>query len=340
MFTKWKDDEKFSKRVTAILLEDGRGLATLEEYQHMCVFLRQEFQDPMKLAVHCHAGSENVQDIVAPSLVKDGVINGIWAGMIPQAALGGHNSWIVFLHSMLNSGVKFDDYLTEFQILIAREMYYLNYNTMKIVGDCPVWGDRVVAATHSSFALKEGWKSCMKGWYKTTYASLKPADPEDSDRFQGLQEQIKKKTARIKLLESQRNASEAEFEREKLMTSTFHWNNTQLSQDLCEELAKSLRKDEDEDEDAQIPFESPAFRISALVSDTSVWKGRCEELQVTHEGQKVDWDKVRGICFRLMNVGLRINFDSKENLKKILKVVDRAPAEVMTKEPVKPVANH
>ncbi|CAE7342052.1 PRY3 [Symbiodinium sp. CCMP2592] len=169
-FKAWKGNDAFKRRVVAILVEEGRGVADYEDYGTLVRWIREFFpaKEQYRILVHAHAGTNNHQDVASLKAVKHGA-NGIWAALIPQAAQAGHNSSLVFLDYLLHHGnehVLNDFHL--FQALeCARHIYYLNFNTHDIPDDCPIWGERVGQETHSAFNVLKGetWRRKKDNFY-------------------------------------------------------------------------------------------------------------------------------------------------------------------------------
>merc|ERR1712183_313466 len=115
-------------------------------------------------------------------------------------------------------------------------------NTLEIVGDCPIWGDRVVAKTHSAFSLKEGWKKKQGSWYNTDFNQLK-ARVGHSQRFDEIKQMIAKKKSVITTLlalKSQQSATNAL--NDALLNQSFYWNDATKSQQECKDLQEHLNR--------------------------------------------------------------------------------------------------
>ena len=153
-FRTWKKSEIFRRRVVAILTEESRGLALNSDYRVIVKWLREHFpvEEKYRVLVHAHAGDGNLQDAASIEAVGAGA-NGVWSAIIPQAALSGHNSSLVFLDNMLKVGNEFicDDYWIHQAAECARRIYYLNFNTFHIPDDCPIWGGRAKQEVHRAF---------------------------------------------------------------------------------------------------------------------------------------------------------------------------------------------
>lgn len=153
-FRTWKKSEIFRRRVVAILYEESRGLAKNFDYRVIVKWLREHFpvEEKYRVLVHAHAGTGNLQDAASIEAVGAGA-NGVWSAIIPQAAISGHNSSLVFLDNMLTFGNEFicDDYWIHQAAECARHIYYLNFNTFHIPDDCPIWGGRVDQEVHGAF---------------------------------------------------------------------------------------------------------------------------------------------------------------------------------------------
>ena len=63
-FQTWKENEAFQRRVVAILVEEGRGVADYEDYGMLVSWIRGSFPvtDKYRILVHAHAGTNNHQD--------------------------------------------------------------------------------------------------------------------------------------------------------------------------------------------------------------------------------------------------------------------------------------
>ena len=153
-FRTWKKSEIFRRRVVAILTEESRGLALNSDYRVIVKWLREHFpvEEKYRVLVHAHAGDGNLQDAASIEAVGAGA-NGVWSAIIPQAALSGHNSSLVFLDNLLKVGNEFicKDYWIHEAAECARHIYYLNFNTFHIPDDCPVWGGRAKQEVHRAF---------------------------------------------------------------------------------------------------------------------------------------------------------------------------------------------
>lgn len=177
-FKAWKDNDAFQRRVVAILVEEGRGVADYEDYGTLVSWIRKFFPEEGKyrILVHAHAGTNNHQDVASLKAVKHGA-NGIWAALIPQAAQAGHNSSFVFLDYLLHHGNEHVlRHFWLFQALeCARHIYYLNFNTHDIPDDCPIWGERVGKETHSAFnvLMGETWRRKTADYYDFWEKSVK-----------------------------------------------------------------------------------------------------------------------------------------------------------------------
>ncbi|CAK9023794.1 unnamed protein product [Durusdinium trenchii] len=169
-FAKWKANKAFQRRVVAILTEEGRGCANYLDYGKVVEWLRSQFPQKKnyRILIHAHAGPGNTQDAASIEAVLHGG-NGVWAGIIPQAAQGGHNSSLVFLDNMLRLGNQhvLEDYWLHQAAQSARYVYYLNFNTYTVPDDCPIWGAQVERLLHTAFSTVEGeeWRRRRGNYY-------------------------------------------------------------------------------------------------------------------------------------------------------------------------------
>lgn len=169
-FARWKKSDAFRRRVVAILMEEGRGCANHMDYGVITRWLRKHFpvEEKYRILVHAHAGDGNTQDAAGIEAALHGG-NGVWSAIIPQAAQGGHNSSLVFLDNMfhLGNGNVLNDFWLFQAAQCARHIYYLNFNTYDIPGDCPIWGDRVNKLTHTAFCKVKGedWRQRRGNYY-------------------------------------------------------------------------------------------------------------------------------------------------------------------------------
>ena len=169
-FMAWKSSDAFRRRVVGILIEEGRGQGSPDDYGNLVKWLRQHFpeEEQFRILVHAHAGTTNTQDAASRHAVKQGA-NGVWAAVIPQAAQSGHNSSLVFLDNMLQmgNGHVLEDFWLHQAAQCARHMYYLNFNTYDIPHDCPIWGGRVDQLVHTAFSTVSGetWRQKRAQYY-------------------------------------------------------------------------------------------------------------------------------------------------------------------------------
>ncbi|CAK9023796.1 unnamed protein product [Durusdinium trenchii] len=169
-FAQWKANDAFQRRVVAILTEEGRGCALHKDYGKIAKWLRNQFpeEEKYRILIHAHAGPGNTQDAASIEAVLHGG-NGVWAGIIPQAAQGGHNSSLVFLDNMLRLGNEhvLEDYWLYQAAQSARYVYYLSFNTYKVPDDCPIWGAKVDSLTHTAFSTVKGeeWRRKRSNYY-------------------------------------------------------------------------------------------------------------------------------------------------------------------------------
>jgi len=182
-FARWKKSDAFRRRVVAILTEEGRGCASHKDYGVVTRWLRKHFpeEEKYRILIHAHAGDGNTQDAAGIESALNGG-NGVWSAVIPQAAQGGHNSSLVFLDNMLQMGNE--NVLQDFWLFqasqCARHIYYLNFNTYDIPGDCPIWGDRVNKLTHTAFCKVKGedWRQ-RRGNYYNVWGEREALDLKD-----------------------------------------------------------------------------------------------------------------------------------------------------------------
>jgi len=161
IFNRWKQNPAFRRRVVGILTEEGRGAARYEDLGYLVKWLRSHSPagERYRILVHSHAGDGNTREASSLECVAEGG-DGAWAAWIPQAAQGGHNSSFVFVDNLVALGnTKFvgTDMLCPFQgVQRARRLYYLDFNTYDIPGDCPTWGCRTKPLLHSAFSTTYG----------------------------------------------------------------------------------------------------------------------------------------------------------------------------------------
>lgn len=171
-FNAWKNNEAFSRRVVAILTEEGRGCAGYKDYGTLVKWLRQFFpeEEKYRILVHAHGGNGNTQDAASVESVFKGA-NGVWSALIPQAAQQGHNSSLVFLDNLLSLGNQnvLEDFWLHQAAQCARHCYFLNFNSFQIPDDCPIWGGRPPQLLHTAFSTVSGeeWRKRRGDYYNT-----------------------------------------------------------------------------------------------------------------------------------------------------------------------------
>ena len=292
-FAKWKANKAFQRRVVAILTEEGRGCANYLDYGKVVEWLRSQFPQKKnyRILIHAHAGPGNTQDAASIEAVLHGG-NGVWAGIIPQAAQGGHNSSLVFLDNMLRLGNQhvLEDYWLHQAAQSARYVYYLNFNTYTVPDDCPIWGAQVERLLHTAFSTVEGeeWRRRRGNYYN----------------MWGRKEAW---MARI--------SSHALFK----CICTICINYCDLSCDLSskEEIKLETAVENSKHHKAvstlRIHEKRGKYRLSPLVSDVKTWEKRLgEDLSILDARDVISEyvAEVRMLAFALMNAGLRVNIDA------------------------------
>ena len=168
LFKGLKGDDAFQKRVTAILFEEGRGLAQVRDYTWMTKYLREQFPNPTRLLVHGHGGSK-VHEASLASF--EAGADGIWAAFIPAAAQNGHNSVFGFLDDLRQHGNERAKrhFNLSLGIPVAKLLHYLNFNTVKIPEDCPIYGANNAYArkvhTDFDFTAAKAWHGRAQNEY-------------------------------------------------------------------------------------------------------------------------------------------------------------------------------
>jgi len=192
IFRTWLNDDLFNQRVCAILTEEGRGRATYGDYGTISKWLREFFpRDRFRILVHAHAGDGNTQDAASIDAVSHGA-DGVWAGFIPHAAQGGHNSSFVFLDNCYQNG---NPCIRELNLAhgieIARRFYALNFNDINIPDDCPIWGKRPGQIVHQAFQISSGetWRQRGPELYGQCSAQLRSKLMEEWKQLMPAQEQ-------------------------------------------------------------------------------------------------------------------------------------------------------
>jgi len=166
----WRSSPAFKDRVSAILFEEGRGLAHYEDHQEFARQLKEWIDDPKIVILgHAHAGKSNSHDAASSAMFKTGA-DGIWASLLPQSALSGHNSTTVFLAWLRDTArnVSAGRFRVGQLAIICRWLFYLNFNTLRIPDDCPIWGGREITPMLSAFDLRNGWRAKKaEGFYQS-----------------------------------------------------------------------------------------------------------------------------------------------------------------------------
>jgi len=306
IFTLWKSCEVFKRRVVAILIEEGRGRATLSAYRAVVKLLRKTFkmQDDKELRLEhschaclsdfvsdaeychrcgckrrhetcvdryrilCHAhGGHGLEDAAALEILNQGG-EGCWSALIPQAAQAGHNCWAVFLDNLLNEGNQHVGKLFDMSRLMqcARHCYYLNFNTYDVTGDCPIWGGRSQAVLHTAFKVESG-----DDWKRRALNEYNEFPEEVQKSLQATREKRTKE----------------------------------------EQNYKPPKED--------VPDN---YRISPLVSDPGTWTSRLltDCALITRAEANDVMPCVRKLGFALMNANIRLDMNSKAGLKKLVDI--------------------
>jgi len=173
----WQSNPVFNRRVVAILIEEGRGLASHTLCGHLVKQLRGLFpRDGYRIAIHCHAGSMNCHDVASIHCLNMGA-DGVWASMIPQAAVNGHNNWFSFLDTLMTNGNPhaWNMFWLHFAETAASTIFNLNFNTIHIPEDCPIQGGRPRPQVLSAFDVAKGghgthWKQRVTELYTAKMA--------------------------------------------------------------------------------------------------------------------------------------------------------------------------
>ena len=88
--------------VTGILLEDVRGTRFTFESCELVRLMRHYNPEPRTILVHPHSGN-GMEDAATVEAVLAGA-DGVWSGLTPQAAQGGHGSIMMFLTNLMRAG--------------------------------------------------------------------------------------------------------------------------------------------------------------------------------------------------------------------------------------------
>ena len=88
--------------VTGILFEDVRGTRFTFESCELVRLMRHYNPEPRKILVHPHSGN-GMEDAATVEAVLAGA-DGVWSGITPQAAQGGHGSIMMFLTNLMRAG--------------------------------------------------------------------------------------------------------------------------------------------------------------------------------------------------------------------------------------------
>lgn len=157
---RWQENAVFRSRVVAILTEEGRGVATHQDYGFIIAKLRTVFpSNEYRIAIHCHAGNLNAHDVAPIECMRNGA-SGVWAALIPQAAQSGHNNWLSFLDTLMSEGNPhaWSNFDLRYAVNAAKQIYHLNFNTVQIPQSPALWGTDS-AMVHSAFDRAVGWRA-------------------------------------------------------------------------------------------------------------------------------------------------------------------------------------
>ena len=88
--------------VTGILFEDVRGTRFTFESCELVRLMRHYNPEPRKILVHPHSGN-GMEDAATVEAILAGA-DGVWSGITPQAAQGGHGSIMMFLANLMRAG--------------------------------------------------------------------------------------------------------------------------------------------------------------------------------------------------------------------------------------------
>lgn len=290
----WKSDEVFMKRVTSILIEEGRGLARAKDYKASVQWLQDQFPEcqHFRITVHCHAG-RTLEHEASPLVAFENGAHGVWTSWIPHAAQGGCNSSLVFLDHLLDNGNRYisNAYKMEYAVEVAKHLFYMNFNSLIIPQDCPIWGQRNHAQVHTAFGTIQGrggdrWRIRSKDHYNRIQRT------EDQKKF--IREGVKAEAEKIKA------------EAEKM---------------IAEDAADGQHSQTHHSYPVYFDFDHMEYRIAGLVSDNDTWWRRMTELGLTQGVEKeIIVPRVRRIAFELMNVNVRADFNSTDVLGELVRV--------------------
>ena len=157
LFATLSANPSFKARVSGILFEESKGKASHTDYGLLARYLRAFFPN-LKLLTHAHGGGGLEQ---AASLEAfDQGADGIWAGFISAGAQGGHNSLFGFIFNLLKEGNPhvLHQYNLSRATEIAKTIHRLNFNSVSIPRNCPIYGDDWTRLTHTDFDFTSEWR--------------------------------------------------------------------------------------------------------------------------------------------------------------------------------------
>jgi len=180
-------DDTFRRRVTAVLLEESHGRATCADYGNVTEWLRRFFPaNRFLILVHVRGGTAT-NHATSLEAVRRGA-DGIWSAFIPSAAESGYSSSFEYLDNLMLEGntQAWDSFMLEQAMDVAKHMYYLNYNTVRIPDSFPILGQqdrawrRRVEQQYSCWSLNE-YIAHKKEWEEANVLEqgIPPSDVQD-----------------------------------------------------------------------------------------------------------------------------------------------------------------
>ena len=143
--------------ITGILYEDVRGSRFIFESNALVRLMRRYVAPPRKILAHPHSGN-GMEDAATIEAVLEGA-DGVWAGLTPQAAQGGHGSALMFLTNLVRAGNPHvrRRYQLRKLVQVARRMWQI-HDHRDIEPNQPVVGER--AYRYVDHYFEQGDRPC------------------------------------------------------------------------------------------------------------------------------------------------------------------------------------
>lgn len=166
----WLSNPLFRARVSAIVVEEARGLAVAAHYQKVAELLKSEIDAKgCDILMLVHARGRD-GDAKAQAAFQSGA-DGIWGAFLSGVAQQGHSCSSAFLDSLLSDS-RIRPALTSQDFIspvgpAGQIMHSFNFQAVDIPQDASLFGTRVIRLVPDSFETR-GWErrlfSCDPSW--------------------------------------------------------------------------------------------------------------------------------------------------------------------------------